>query len=171
MASYFGIADWYDRPVATLSGGQKQLLNLAAVMVMQPDLLILDEPTAQLDPIAASDFIATLRKLNRELGLTILIAEHHLEEVIPACDQLLVMRSGRLIHAAPPREAVAALADQPELLCAMPSAVRLYHAIGAEGPCPLDGREGRALVHRYGNAVRRLPDTPRPASAAPALEM
>ena len=171
MASYFGIGDWYDRPVATLSGGQKQLLNLAAVMAMQPELLILDEPTAQLDPIAASDFIATLRKLNRELGLTILIAEHHLEEVIPACDQLLVMQGGRLLHADAPRQVVAALADLPDLLCAMPSAVRLYHAVGADGPCPLDGREGRALVHRYGNAVRSLPQEPSPAAAAPALEM
>ena len=73
MASYFGIADWFDRDVAALSGGQKQMLNLASVVVMQPDVLILDEPTSQLDPIAASTFLHTLRKLNEELGLTILL--------------------------------------------------------------------------------------------------
>ncbi|MBE5797347.1 MAG: energy-coupling factor ABC transporter ATP-binding protein [Clostridiales bacterium] len=173
MACYFGIEDWYERPVATLSGGQKQLLNLAAVMAMQPALLILDEPTAQLDPIAAADFIATLRKLNRELGQTILITEHRLEEVIPACDQLLVMQRGRLLADAPPRTAAAQLSGHPELLCAMPAAVRLYHALQPGCNCPLDGREGRQFVSQYHNTVRSLhADTPNTnPDAKPALEM
>ena len=64
MACYFGIADWFHKDVATLSGGQKQLLNLASIMAMQPEVLILDEPTSQLDPIAASDFLNTVRKIN-----------------------------------------------------------------------------------------------------------
>ena len=73
MASYFGITDWYRRDTDSLSGGQKQILNLASILVMQPKLLILDEPTAQLDPIAAADFLATIHKLNRELGITVLV--------------------------------------------------------------------------------------------------
>ncbi len=64
MASFFGIQTWFRKNVSELSGGQKQLLNLASIMVMQPKLLILDEPTSQLDPIAASDFLATLKKIN-----------------------------------------------------------------------------------------------------------
>ena len=64
MACYFGIQDWFHRDVSQLSGGQKQLLNLASIMAMQPEILILDEPTSQLDPIAASDFLNTLRKIN-----------------------------------------------------------------------------------------------------------
>ena len=72
MACFFGIDDWFRKKTSQLSGGQKQLLNLASVMAMQPRLLILDEPTSQLDPIAASDFINTLVKINKELGLTIL---------------------------------------------------------------------------------------------------
>ncbi len=171
MACYFGIGGWYDRPVDTLSGGQKQLLNLAAVMAMQPDLLILDEPTAQLDPIAAADFIATLHRLNRELGLTILLTEHRLEEVIPISDRLLVMENGGLLLDAPPREAAAQLANHPSLLCAMPAAVRLYHALNADGPCPLDGREGRQFVAGYGNEVRSLPPVPEAPKTSPALEM
>ena len=67
MAAFFGIEDWFYRDVSQLSGGQKQLLNLASVMAMQPDVLILDEPTSQLDPIAASDFLAVLGKIHREL--------------------------------------------------------------------------------------------------------
>ena len=82
MANYFGVEHWFDREVDTLSGGQKQLLNLASVMTLQPRLLLLDEPTAQLDPIAASTFIHTLQKLNRELSLTVVIVEHRLEELM-----------------------------------------------------------------------------------------
>ncbi|MBQ3404363.1 MAG: ABC transporter ATP-binding protein, partial [Oscillospiraceae bacterium] len=67
MASFFGIQTWFYKNVTELSGGQKQLLNLASIMVMQPELLILDEPTSQLDPIAAGEFIAALGKINREL--------------------------------------------------------------------------------------------------------
>ena len=173
MACYFGIEGWYDRPVDTLSGGQKQLLNLAAVMAMHPEVLILDEPTTQLDPIAAADFIATLHKLNRELGLTILLTEHRLEEVIPLCDHLLVMDAGRLLVDAPPRQALEALSalHREDLLCAMPAAVRLHHLLQAEGPCPLDGREGRAFVQGYGNALRRLPTAPDAQQAPPALEI
>ena len=87
MASFFGIQDWFYREVASLSGGQKQLLSLASVMVMQPKLLILDEPTSQLDPIAASDFLAVLGRINRELGTTILLTEHRLEEAFPTGDE------------------------------------------------------------------------------------
>ncbi|MBD9242498.1 MAG: ATP-binding cassette domain-containing protein [Clostridiales bacterium] len=91
MASYFGIADWFERDVQMLSGGQKQMLNLASVVVMRPDVLVLDEPTSQLDPIAASTFLHTLRKLNEELGLTILLSEQRLEEAVPLADHLIVL--------------------------------------------------------------------------------
>lgn len=170
MAAYFGIEDWFDREVSTLSGGQKQLLNLAAVMVMQPELLILDEPTAQLDPIAASEFIATVAKINRELGLTVILTEHRLEEVIPACTRLLVMRDGRILDCDAPRQVISRLADKPELLCFMPAAARLFHRLGAEGSCPLDVREGRAFIEARCNGVCALPEEPPlDESAAPAL--
>ena len=102
MASYFGIADWFERDVQTLSGGQKQMLNLASVVVMRPDVLILDEPTSQLDPIAASTFLHTLRKLNEELGLTILLSEQRLEEALPLSDRAVVLDGGAVLaHGAP----------------------------------------------------------------------
>ena len=97
MACYFGIQDWFHRDVADLSGGQKQLLNLASIMAMQPEVLILDEPTSQLDPIAASDFLNTVRKINLELGTTILITEHRLEDIFPYADRAIVMDGGRVI--------------------------------------------------------------------------
>lgn len=173
MAAYFGIEDWFDRPTDQLSGGQKQLLNLAAVMVTDPQILILDEPTAQLDPIAAADFLATVRRLNRELGLTVIIAEHRLEDVIPECDRLAVMESGKLICCQPPEEAAARIGKDDPLLAAMPAPVRLYHALGGGGNCPLSVRAGRRFVEEnYGNDSRSLPEKwEDKQDAAPALEM
>lgn len=148
-ASWFGIGQWYERDTAELSGGQKQLLNLASVLVMQPELVILDEPTAQLDPIAASEFITAVRRLNQELGITILMAEHRLEEAVPGCDRLMVMECGELIANGKPGEVIGSLRDRPELLCGMPAASRLHAMIGAEGECPLTVRQGRELAERY----------------------
>ena len=170
MAAYFGIESWFDKDVSALSGGQKQLLNLAAVMLMQPELLILDEPTAQLDPIAASDFIATVRKINRELGLTVIITEHRLEEVIPACDRLLVLRDGRILDCDAPRAVVGRLADMPELMAFMPAAARLFHAVQATGDCPLDVREGRAFIEAQGCTGCLPAEAPLDENASPALE-
>ncbi len=97
IATFFGIQNWFYKDVADLSGGQKQILNLAAIMAMQPSVLILDEPTSQLDPIAASDFIATLGKINRELGTSVILTEHRLEEAFPLADRAIVMDQGRII--------------------------------------------------------------------------
>ena len=125
MASYFGIGEWYDKDVAELSGGQKQLLNLASILVMQPELLILDEPTAQLDPIAAADFIATLRRLCSDLSITIIMAEHRLEDVVPLCDRLLVMDKGKIISNGKPADVISQLRGRKDILCGMPAAARL----------------------------------------------
>lgn len=172
MASYFGIEHWFDKRVCELSGGQKQLLNLASVMVTDPDILILDEPTAQLDPIAASDFIATLQKLNNDFSLTIIIVEHRLEELIPLCDRLIVLENGRLIENDAPRKAVTKLKSSPALLSAMPTAVRLYHALSADGECPLTIREGRRFIEsNYANSLRSLPTVEYSHSDCPVLEL
>ena len=97
MASYFGIQGWFHKDVKELSGGQKQLLSLASIMVMQPEVLILDEPTSQLDPIAAADFLGTVRKINLELGTTVIITEHRLEDIFPVSDRVIVLDLS-LIH-------------------------------------------------------------------------
>ena len=161
MACFFGIDDWFRKKTTELSGGQKQLLNLASIMVMQPKLLILDEPTSQLDPIAASDFINTLQKINKDLGLTILMTEHRLEEVFPAADRVLVMDHGKLLLAEPPAQAgrdLKRIDQNHRMLCGLPSAVRIYHGLDAEEDgCPLTVREGRAFLEKnYENRIRSL---------------
>ncbi len=171
MSEYFGISGWFDRSVCELSGGQKQLLNLAAVMVMQPRLLILDEPAAQLDPIAASGFIATLKKLNEELGQTIIIAEHRLEEIIPVCDRLMVMDSGRLTLDGGPRRVAEKLSGRA--LEFMPSPVRVYRALKTpDVPCPLTVREGaRYICNGFKRDKRELPQDRCAVSGETALEL
>ncbi len=147
ICAYFGIEHLYDKKISALSGGQKQIVNLASVMVMNPEVLILDEPTSQLDPIAAADFIATLKKLNNELGLTIIITEHRLEDLIPLSDKILALDNGKKLIFDTPQIAITALKDNDALLAAMPSSVRLYHALDINcDKCPLDIKQGRGFI-------------------------
>ena len=171
MASYFGISDWFERDVSELSGGQKQLLNLAAVMVMQPKILLLDEPTSQLDPIAAADFLNTVSKLNREMGVGVILIEHRLEAVLPVADRVLVLEDGTLQLDLPPAQACERLRSHPVLLDAMPGAVRLFHAVNGAGDCPITVREGRRFLREYfGNDVRSLPEATASRSDETVLE-
>ena len=95
MASFFGMETLFHRKTGELSGGQKQMLNLASVMVMNPELLILDEPTSMLDPLAASNLLQMVHKINRELGVAVLLCEHRLEEVFLMADRVLLMENGK----------------------------------------------------------------------------
>lgn len=143
MASYFGIQSWFHKNVSELSGGQKQLLNLASIMAMQPSVLILDEPTSQLDPIAASDFMNTVRKINRELRTTVIITEHRLEDIFYASDKVIVMENGTIIADDEPRKIGEFLKEKDnKMFAAMPTPVQIYYGVGGEGRCPLTVREG-----------------------------
>ena len=149
MACYFGIQDWFHREVANLSGGQKQLLNLASIMAMQPEVLILDEPTSQLDPIAASDFLNTVRKINTELGTTVIITEHRLEDIFPYADRAVVMDGGRIIADDTPRNIGKLLYEQKnDMFAAMPTPVRVFYGSDGMGDCPLTVREGRTWLSK-----------------------
>lgn len=152
-ASFFGIEGWFYREVAELSGGQKQLLNLASVMVASPSLLLLDEPTAQLDPVAASGFMDVLGRLNRELGVTVVISEQRLEEVIPMSDRVLVLDGGRLLaDGSPSGVGDELLRKEPELFRAMPTPMRIWSAVSNNMPCPVTVGEGRGWLWRYAQA-------------------
>lgn len=144
MASYFGIQAWFRRNVNELSGGQKQLLNLAAIMAMHPSLLILDEPTSQLDPIAASDFLETVKKINRDLGTTIIMTEHRLEDIFPAADKVIVMDEGDVISEGKPKEIGKELRGMGhDMFLSMPAPMQIYAGVDNDMPCPLTVREGR----------------------------
>lgn len=129
IASFFGIQSWFDKDVSELSGGQKQLLNLAAVMVMQPEILILDEPTSQLDPIAAVDFLDAVKKINNDIGTTVIITEHRLDNVVSMSDRLIVMDSGKILVNDEPYNAVFRLAEiNHPMFLAMPNPAQAYRS-------------------------------------------
>lgn len=146
MASYFGIQDWFYKNVADLSGGQKQLLNLASIMAMHPELLVLDEPTSQLDPIAASDFLETVKKINRDLGTTIVMTEHRLEEVFPSADRVVVMEEGTIFAEGTPDYIGQVLKESNhEMFLSMPVPMQIYARVdtGQALACPITVRDGR----------------------------
>lgn len=175
MACYFGIQDWFHRDVATLSGGQKQLLNLASIMAMQPEVLILDEPTSQLDPIAASDFLNTVRKINTELGTTVIITEHRLEDIFPYADRAVVMDSGKIIADDAPANVGQLLFEQKNpMFAAMPTPVRVFYGAGCTGESPLTVRQGRNWLSREFPAAPKIKAEPASAPAEvedPALSL
>lgn len=150
MASFFGIQNWFYKNVSELSGGQKQLLNLASIMAMQPSVLILDEPTSQLDPIAAADFLSTVGKINRELGVTVILTEHRLEEAMPLADRVLVMDGGKIIADGMPKE-VGQMLDRENhrMFYAMPVPMRVYAGVPNNLDCPVTVRDGRQWLDLF----------------------
>ena len=172
MAAFFGIQDWFYKDVSELSGGQKQLLSLASVMVMQPRVLLLDEPTSQLDPIAAADFLAVLARINRELGTTIILSEHRLEEALSYARRAAVLEDGRLVCCAAPGEVGTLLRRQGSgMFYAMPAAMRIWGATDSEGTSPVTVCEGRAWLHEYAasHKLGELPPERVRAPGAPVL--
>ncbi|MBR3707208.1 MAG: ATP-binding cassette domain-containing protein [Firmicutes bacterium] len=167
MASFFDIQTWFRKNVSELSGGQKQLLNLASVMVMQPKVLILDEPTSQLDPIAATEFLKTVYRINRELGTTVIISEHRLEELFTMADKVMVMDKGRIIACDEPWNigrylGGSSIEERHPMFYGMPSVMKIYSACRAAGVpgfmrkdrefSPLTIREGRLWLEQIAEA-------------------
>ena len=146
MADFFGLESVFAGSTARLSGGQKQLVSLASICVLQPNLLLLDEPTSQLDPIAAQNFVDILHRLNRDFGITIIIAEHRLEELLPISDRVIALERGRVIADCAPSELLAQLPKGHALRGALPAAARAFDMLGKHGGAPLTVCEGRALL-------------------------
>ena len=176
MASFFGIENWFYKDVSQLSGGQKQLLNLAAIMAMQPSVLLLDEPTSQLDPIAAADFLATVGRINRELGTTVICTEHRLEEVFPHSHRVLVMDNGTLIADGTPAQVGELLKESGHrMFASMPTPMQVYAAVPNGQHCPVTVRDGRDWLDAFAKAhsLGAVPPEaiPAPASDVPAAKL
>lgn len=141
MATYFGMQDWFDKKISELSGGKKQMLNLASVMVMNPEIIIFDEPTSQLDPIAAGNFLSAVSKINRELGVTVVMTEHRLEEVFGYADRVIVMDGGRITVDCTPEQLSEKMSVMDEFVrLSMPASVRIHSQIsGGRSPITVNG--------------------------------
>lgn len=143
MAAFFGIEPLYDRDISTLSGGQKQLVSLCSIMVTGPDILLLDEPTAQLDPVAAKELLSILDRLNKEMGVTIIIAEHDPEELFDSCDKILYLSNGKTAFFDTPAKAAKCFA-QNDLEGFLPETAKVFAGLCSD--LPLNVRQGRAQL-------------------------
>jgi energy-coupling factor transporter ATP-binding protein EcfA2 len=142
-----GIGHLLERRTDTLSGGELQRVAIAAAMVHGPDLLLLDEPTSQLDPVAGDELVWLLRRLNEDWGTAVVVAEHRLERCLPAADRVIALVEGRIACDAPPREHLAWAADAMPVL-ATPAA-RLFSLAGLPER-PASVKEARAGLRRAG---------------------
>jgi energy-coupling factor transporter ATP-binding protein EcfA2 len=164
-----GIAALRDREIVTLSGGERQRVAVAAALALQPSILALDEPTSQLDPWGAEEVLAALNRLNEDLGLTVILAEHRLERVVAHADRLTVLASdGSIALDGPPRVSLrdAEMGSLPALL-----------ALGRRldwDPLPLSIKEGRAAQRRdaaLGRIPAPAPPDPAPSGGAPVVAL
>lgn len=160
MTNYFGINNWFHKKTSELSGGQKQLLNLASVLIMQPKVIILDEPTSQLDPIAATDFMQTLHRLHEDTGVTIILVEHRLEEAFRLASHILVIESGSILAQGSPRtigQTLMMINEHHPMVQALPAATRIFHGLSLVAKeSPITVREGIAFVENYSNTIQDL---------------
>lgn len=145
MVHFFGAEALLEKKTHELSGGKKQQINLASVLLMQPDILLLDEPTAQLDPVSTREFLDMIKRLNEEFGMTIIMAEHRLEEVLPLADQLVMMESGEMIAKGDPREVLTQVWNSANRTY-VPTIPSLFFNMKGTGMVPLTVKEGRSWV-------------------------
>ncbi|MCD7949265.1 MAG: ATP-binding cassette domain-containing protein [Erysipelotrichaceae bacterium] len=124
IVQYFHLESIYDKRTSELSGGEKQLVNLASVMVMQPKVLLLDEPLAQLDPHSREQFISILKKLHHDFGLTIIMITHQLDDIYDDIDKLIVLDKGKVLMQGKPRDIAQELMNN-ELLSFFPPYIQL----------------------------------------------
>lgn len=158
-ASFFGIEKMFDKNVSELSGGEKQLLNLASIMAMQPTALILDEPTSQLDPIASADFLACVSKINRELGTTVIITEHRLDEVMPLSDRIIVLENGEIVSFDVPEKTGENLKKlNSKTFLSLPSPMQIWDGVSEKKDgCPVTVAQGRRWLENYAETHAMYP--------------
>ncbi len=155
-ANFFGIQNYLDSKTSEISGGQKQLLCLASVMAMQPKLILLDEPTSQLDPIAAGEFFSALKRVNDEIGTTIIITEHRYEGLFQMISRVVFMNEGKIICNCNPSKAISQLNAFPRFIETLPASMRLYASLDTNGnDAPITVKAGRNYLEK------RISDNPK----------
>lgn len=162
ITSFLGINTWLDKKTHQLSGGQKQLLNLATSLVIHPKVILLDEPTAQLDPIAAKELLQMLNRLNEEFGMTVILIEHRLEDVLPITDRILLMDHGKIDYLGAPQAVMKEIKAKRDtkFISYLPSISQIYLSLSPSSESvtiPITVKEGRNWIRE------RLPVSPKQA--------
>ena len=149
VSNFFGITSWYHKKTYELSGGQKQLLNLASILALKPEIIVLDEPLSQLDYLAGVEFLNALSRINKELGITILISEHNLDGVMEYADRVIAMENGQIIANEKPEKIMPILRERKSsIISAMPTSMRLYNALNGKGDIPINASQGKIWLER-----------------------
>lgn len=163
--SALGLTEYLQRPVAELSGGEKQKVALAGTLITQPDILLLDEPMAQLDPVAAEEILSIIRRLNEETGITIIMAEQRLDRSWHIADAIVVMEAGKIVRQekSPARLAKWAITNNPALL---PPLAQVF--AGERWPeIPVTVKEGRRILKSLGTWAGAKMEVIRPVEVCP----
>lgn len=142
ISAFLGISHLFRKNTWELSGGQKQVLNLAALLVMEPKVLLLDEPTSRLDPVSAEEFLYLLHRVKNEFGLSVVLVEHDLDKVIHLCDKMCILDNGRVTISGTPRQVL----ENKDLAETGPTAWKIWRGCGALGDCPISLEEARRFA-------------------------
>lgn len=146
-SSFFGISDLFHKNISELSGGQKQLVCLASVMVMKPKVLVLDEPTSSLDPISAKHFIEAVKRVNTEMGVTVVMSEQRLCDVLPISDRVVVMDKGAVLADGSVKDVAKALFEsRHEMFTAFPAQMRVFASIENGCDYPISVKDGKVWM-------------------------
>lgn len=148
LSSCFGFSDIIGFSTDKLSGGEKQLLNLASVTAMNPEVIILDEPVSMLDPIYALKLIDLLKQLNDDFGVTVIVAEHHLQDIFRYADRVLCIDNGEITAGNSPYYICAELKNS-NIEATLPVPARLFNRLNVSSRCPITVKEGRALLSSF----------------------
>ena len=173
LAAALGLEKLLDRRISTLSGGERRLVSLGAALITRPELLLLDEPTSQLDPITAARFYDSLFRIARDNGIALFICEHRTEEVIPLCDRVIMLKNGSIAYMDNPRDLAPAEADM-QLRGFLPLSARIAARLGIENSLPLTVSEGRKFIDKITKsrgACCENTDFEPSKPTSPALEM
>lgn len=175
IVELFGLTDILDKEIEDLSGGQKQLINLASIMLMKPKVILLDEPTAQLDPIAAKELLGFLKQLNEHFGTTIILVEHRLQDVLSIADQLILMENGTIRYHGEPKSVIKQIWTKQDhsFFTYIPRLAKLYveqaEDVVDEHAIPLTIKEARKTIDK-GQCVYRFEEKRIINSGPPILQ-
>lgn len=153
ISAYFSLESILDKKISELSGGKKQLVCLASILSMHPKTVIFDEPTSQLDPMAAESFLTTVKKLCNENGITVIITEQRLQNIIPMADRVVILENGEIVSDSAPEKVSPAFFSSNEFVnLSMPSSMRIFSALPPSGTLPLTVTDSRKKLRDMLNA-------------------
>ena len=153
IVAFFGINDILHKNVNELSGGQKQLVNLCSLLVLRPQVLLLDEPMSQLDPIASYEFLSIVRRLNEEFSITVIMSEHKADSIFPFIDKAVFLKEGKIEFVDNAHNICSEVIDDEIFENYLPAVTKIYNSLSVRYPSliklntPLSIREGRRCLN------------------------